>query len=228
MPIKQARRDQKIEEIDITICNILPLLKRENEHVHKDMSEAYPKLDANEVSRGRKLQAIGDYAVVYEMTKISPSGAESDGRDDLSCMTNVNLNEGQYVLKTLQARAILMGEYEQINEWRNIYLETEIRLLSNIRHPNIINLKATSLELNSFLILERLYDSLTEKIYEWREFEHKARAMFRKKKIDKLHEKKMLVAYDVISAISHLHKHNIIHRDIKPDNFAFDSVCSDF
>ena len=42
------------EDVDITFCDVAPLLKRENEHVHKDMSEAYPAFEINQIKRGAK------------------------------------------------------------------------------------------------------------------------------------------------------------------------------
>ena len=106
------------------------------------------------------------------------------------------------------------------------YLETEIRILSNMYHPNIVRLKATSGNSRTkFLLLERLQETLTMRIDKWKEKECRLLFSFTKKnkRKDIVYEEKIHIAYDVISAIGHLHKHYIIHRDIKPDNLAFDS-----
>jgi serine/threonine protein kinase len=43
-------------------------------------------------------------------------------------------------------------------------------------------------------------------------------------KRERLVEERIFFAYDLSSAIAHLHLHGIIHRDLKPDNIGFDIV----
>ena len=37
---------------------------------------------------------------------------------------------------------------------------------------------------------------------------------------------RLWAAFDLASAVAHLHKHHIMHRDLKPDNIGFDIVSS--
>lgn len=211
MQRKQNENEIK-DEADITLLDTNALLYRENcqDVVHKDMSDAYPKIEALEIRRGRKLELIGNFAVLYQVNGVVPTNGNFDSRnDDNGSKPRLVLEEAeQYAIKILQEKDILVNEssYES-NENRKVCLETEIRILSNMQHPNIINLKATSsLEPYSFIVLERLFDTLATRIDQWGELERKVGVMFRKKKLNKLYEKKMLIAYDVLTAISHLHK----------------------
>ncbi|CAJ1955539.1 unnamed protein product [Cylindrotheca closterium] len=209
-------------ETDITNFNLYCLLSRHNDYVHKNMSGAYPTYTMSDIIMGRKLQTIDNTVSIYEIMQPSTGERIYDTRDDADEEESDMLEtDYRYVLKTLKRGK---EEIRDDNYQRNAYLESETRILSNMSHPNIIRLEGTSHEVESFIILERLCDTLAYRIQQWEVEDCKIGVMFRKKKLDKLQEQKLHVAYDITTAIEHLHKHNIVHRDIKPENFQFDDM----
>ena len=98
-------------------------------------------------------------------------------------------------------------------------LVIEAKFLSVVRHPNIIKIRAISDnglfsssgggQSSSFIILDRLYGTLTEKLDYWSKKENSISLSklfdFQKKKEKHYFAKRLTVAYDVASALSYLH-----------------------
>lgn len=205
--VKKKEEKNKMLEIDTSVLVQNHNSKREPPSLHRDMSDAYPKFDEYEIIKGRTLQEFGDFAVVHEIDCFASFSDRSviydeDYRDDIESRAVMLSSEAaydRYVVKTLVDKN---------------FLETEIRILSNMHHPNIIQLKGTPnnrsiIDGGNFLVLERLHETLTMRIDRWNE---KACVGGKKRKTQKQFEEKMHIAYDIISAIEHLNKHCLIHR----------------
>lgn len=91
-------------------------------------------------------------------------------------------------------------------------LAIEFKFLSAVRHPNIIKMRAASVgslyEPNAFLILDKIYDTLTDRIDKWKRKEQSPFSYlfdFQKKKEKNSLANRLLVAFDIANALAYLH-----------------------
>lgn len=251
-----------ITESSITPVNAasqaLRLMGKYSQHFDPKKFEEIIKFDRKELVIG-KILGEGSYNVVHEIRSIQVQkqiehDSNSENSDDLiqiqrcgklfmasNCLrVDDGVNNARYAIKYLKADTMKKNFYRYQQGVVDIVREAAI--LSSLSHPNIIKLRALSSNGtdgfanptagNYFLVLDRLYETLDQRIHKWAKkhtsftnkltkMVHRSASSFQEKKDDFL-AKRLLVAYDIAQAIQYLHQRNIIFRDLKPQNIGFD------
>jgi serine/threonine protein kinase len=156
--------------------------------------------------------------------------------------------EARYAIKSLKASVIANPEtlFQGILD-----LNAETRFLSSLPyHPNIVRLRGMAggdrFDPHFFLVLDRLNDTLETRLEKWRRrLEDKSLSppqpwykcgclpSFQNGKNERSQildttewqvqtAHRLCFSFDLSSAMAHLHKYRMMHRDLKPNNIGFD------
>ena len=114
----------------------------------------------------------------------------------------------------------------------------ETAMLASLDHPNIVKLHgrmnttsfSNSINDGYFILLDRLQDTLDERILSWRKIIEGSsstssyKPSFSKKTTKNLIVCQLKAAYGIADALSYLHKKHIVFLDLKPTNVGFDHM----
>jgi len=234
----------------------------------KDKISGVALVNFEDITVGQLL-GKGSFSYVHEITKISSGAASHEAEDDDDDSNDYPVMHANGDQEDHRAFLVANAERPESKSFRYAvkFLKDDVRsnpkayaigtvdlvvegmFLASLTHPNIIKVRAlpeggvrSLVQPNArgyFLVLDRLYDTLSERIYNtWQEQHHVEMAMasssgclclpFGKKnnqanEEERRHlEERLKVAFDISAALKFLHSKSIIYRDIKPENLGFD------
>jgi serine/threonine protein kinase len=169
-----------------------------------------------------KVLGQGGFSKIFRVTV---SGEEECEKPGCSSASNGDEepNEYTYALKCLDSKT-LTSEDEFISGVRNLAWEASI--LSNIHHPNIIQLRGVNSKppsesyssisgLGYFILLDVIHETLSQRFHRLRDVSKEERAVAVKQRLQD-------IAIPIVRAMIYLHlTKKILLRDLNPDNIGF-------
>ena len=144
-------------------------------------------------------------------------------------MAKYNLRDGhpRYAIKKLKPDLS-----DKDRKYAVMDMAIEAKFLAVISHPNIVKMRGTastdSLRYDYFIVMDRLYGTLDERIDDWTEQEKMVGGSccglwdVDRGRLTEVRLERITALYDVTKAMEYLHENIIIYRDIKPENLGFD------
>ncbi len=195
-----------------------------------------PTLKRNEIEIGKEL-GEGGFFKVYEIQRIclennddeseteAPVEEEDhDDFDEICVVQNRRYMEKNFLRKSTRGKKVDCRYAFKIMKDLNtddpgLYVNTlvdlgiEAKFLASLSHPNIIKMRAVSENFiaggaESFIVIDRLYETLTERIATWKERDEAGFVKlfdFRGKKQKAFLAERLTVAFDIASALEYLH-----------------------
>lgn len=246
----QWKKKKKAADAGADLLQKSAIILRDIDHapiLQNQPLQKFPAFRLNDITLGQML-GKGTVGTVNEITAIQPGfgscgnhplpGKANDihvGNDEhhREAMISRTLRNGRcrYAMKYLRSDLKKSPTNKQSVRAR-LDLAIEVKYLEAMNHPCIIKLRAIPsdcdvMDPNYFFLMDRLEDTLEDRMQLWKGEVKATKGGFLGLRQDKDAQKEHLqerltVACDVASACKYMHSHQLLHRDVKPENIGFD------
>lgn len=148
------------------------------------------------------------------------------GKGGFAIVKAVEWNDQELAMKQLRDSIVQCGDKQKLEVAAADLIKEAEFLCALTPHPNIVGIHAKHVDMKapaeSFIVLDRLEQTLLKRMDEWRERDAKLKKRNPKQR-ERFLQERLQVCLDICKTLHYLHEKNVIYRDLKAENLGFDA-----